>query len=155
MAVSKIRKISSYSLLALAILTIIVTIAFFAGGYIDPNAAKPEPKFTDAIFYLMYCALGVTLLAMMGFASNLKDPKRRRASLTGRVSFIAIIVLLVITYAIGSTDPVSLSLDFQKYNTDFYLKFADMWLYSIYVVLGINILALIVFAIKGALRSKK
>ena len=155
MAVSKIRKISSYSLLALAILTIIVTIAFFAGGYIDPNAAKPEPKFTDAIFYLMYCALGVTLLAMIGFAINLKDPKRRRASLTGRVSFIAIIVLLVITYAIGSTDPVSLSLDFQKYNTDFYLKFADMWLYSIYVVLGINILALIVFAIKGALRSKK
>lgn len=160
MAVSKIRKVSSYSLLALAILTIIVTIAFFAGGYVDPNAAQPEPKFTNAIFYLMYFALGVTLLAMIGFAivgfaSNLKDPKRRRASLTGLVSFIAIVVLLVITYAIGSTDPVSLSIDFQKYNTDFYLKFADMWLYSIYVVLCINIVALIVFAIKGALRSKK
>lgn len=93
--------------------------------------------------------------AIVGFASNLKDPKRRRSSLTGLVSFIAIVVLLVITYAIGSTDPVSLSIDFQKYNTDFYLKFADMWLYSIYVVLCINIVALIVFAIKGALRSKE
>lgn len=160
MAVSKIRKISSTSLLILAVLTIIVTIAFFAGGYIDPTVAKPEPKFTNALFYLMYFAVAVTLIAMIGFAivgfaKNMKDPKKRKSSLAGLLSLVAIVVLLAITYAVGGTDHLALSADFQKYNTDFYLKFADMWLYSIYIVLAINILAAVAFAIKGSLSSKK
>lgn len=160
MAVSKIRKISSTSLLIIAILTIIVTIAFFVGGYIDPTAAKPEPKFTDALFYLMYISVGITLLAMIvfaivGFANNLKNPKKRRASLAGLGTFVAIIVVLAITYAIGGTEHMPLSVDFQKYNTDFYLKFTDMWLYSIYLILGLNLVALLVFAIKGSFKSRK
>ncbi|MDO5017291.1 MAG: hypothetical protein Q4E10_02875 [Porphyromonas sp.] len=159
MAVTKIRKISSTSLLVLAVLTIIVTVAFFVGGYIDPTAAKPEPRYTDALFYLMYFAFAVTLLAMVlfaivGFARNLKDAKRRKNSLTALVGVLAIVALLVITYFVGGTDLLNLSKDFQQYNTDHYLKFADMWLLSIYVMLGLNIIALVVFAITGSLKKK-
>lgn len=158
MAVSKIRKISSTSLLIFSVLTIIVMALFFFGGVIDPSAKNPEPVFTNTLFYLMYFALGATLLVMIYFAlvgliGNLKDPKRRKTALGGLLAVVALIVLFAITYAIGATDKLSLSVDFQRYNTDFYLKFADMWLFSIYFVLGLNIIALIGFAIKGSLKK--
>lgn len=158
MSATKIRKISSTALLVLAILTVIVVGLFFFGGYVDSTAPKPEPVFTDVLFYLMYIALGVTLLTMLyfgvvGIAASLADPKRRKGALGGLLSLVAIVALLVITYAIGSTDKLALSVDFQKYNTEGYLKFADMWLYSIYLVLVLNIIALIGFAIKGSLKK--
>lgn len=159
MAVSKIRKISSTSLLILVILTVVVIGLFFLGGYVDETAALKEPVHTDTLFYLMYVALGVTLLAMLYFAvvgmvNNLRDPKRRRNALGGLLVVVALAALLFITYAIGGTERLSLSVDFQQYNTDGYLKFTDMWLYSIYFVLGLNIIALIVFAIKGSTNRK-
>lgn len=91
--------------------------------------------------------------ALVGLIGNLKDPKRRKTALGGLLAVVALIVLFAITYAIGATDKLSLSVDFQRYNTDFYLKFADMWLFSIYFVLGLNIIALIGFAIKGSLKK--
>lgn len=158
MAVTKIRKISSTSLLVLAILTVIVVGLFFFGGYVDPAAPQPEPVHTNTLFYLMYFALGVTLLTMLyfavvGIAGSLADPKRRKGALGGLLAVVAIVALLVITYAVGGTDRLALSVDFQKYNTDGYLKFADMWLYSIYVVLGLNLIALIAFAIRGSIKK--
>lgn len=158
MSVTKIRKASSTSLLVLAILTVIVICLFFFGGVVDPTAKIPEPVHTDTLFYLMYLALAVTLLAMVcfavvGIASSLGDPKRRKAAIGGILALVAFVALLFITYAIGGTDKLALSVDFQKYNTDFFLKFTDMWLYSIYLVLGVNIVALVVFAIKGSLKK--
>lgn len=158
MSVTRIRKISNTSLLVLAFLAIVVLALFFLGGYVDSTVSKPEPVHADTLFYLMYFTLGVTLLAMLyfaiaGFAASLGDPKRRKAALGGLLAIIAAAVLLGVTYAIGSTGKLLLSVDFQKYNTDFYLKFADMWLYSIYTVLGLNIIALVVFAIKGAIKK--
>lgn len=158
MSVSKIRKISSTSLLVLAILTIVVMGLFFFGGYVDSSALKPEPVHTDTLFYLMYVALGVTLLTMLyfavvGIAASMSDPKRRKAALGGLLAVVAVAALLIITYAIGGTDKLALSVDFQKYNTDGYLKFADMWLYSIYVVFGLNLIALVGFAIRGSIKK--
>lgn len=158
MSVTKIRKISSTSLLVLAILTLIVMGLFFFGGYVDPTVPKPEPVHTNTLFYLIYFALGVTLLTMLyfavvGIAGSLADPKRRKVALGGLLAVVAVAALLLINYAIGSTDKLSLSVDFQKYNTDGYLKFADMWLYSIYTVLGLNVIALIGFAIKGSIKK--
>lgn len=160
MAVSKIRKISSTTLLIFVILVVVVLALFFLGGYVDPSAVKPEPVYTNVLFYLMYCAFGVTLLTMLYFAvigivGNLKDPKRRKAAIGGLLVVVALAALLVITYALGDTGKLSLSADFQRYNTDNYLKFSDMWLFSIYTILGLNIIALIWFAIKGSIGKRK
>lgn len=155
MAVTKIRKISSTVLLVIAALTVVVLAMFIFGGYVDPTAVKPEPKFTDVLFYTVYVVFGLTLLAMIifaivGFIGNLGDPNRRKSALGGLVAIIAVAILLGVTYAIGSTDRLSLSVDFQQYNTDFYLKFADMWIYSIYLMVVLCVGALIWGAIKGA-----
>lgn len=139
-------------------LTVVVTVVFFVGGYIDPTATKPEPKFTDLLFGLMYGALALTVaatvgFAVKGFASSFSDAKRRKNALAGLISLVAIVALLGITYVIGGTDHLALGVDFQKYNTDHFLKFSDMWLYSIYVVLALNVVALIAFGIKGAIEK--
>lgn len=157
MAVTKIRKVSSTVLLIIAILTIAVMAAFIFGGYIDPAAAKPVPRFTDLLLFTCYGVLLVTLLVMIvfafvGFAGKFKaNPK---GALGGLLAIVALAVLLIVTYAIGSTAPISLGADSAKYNTDFYLKFTDMWLYTIYVMMILCIGALIWGAARNAIRRR-
>lgn len=157
MAVTKIRKFSSTVLLIIAIITIIVAALFIFGGVIDPTVAKPEPRFTDLMFYTVYVVLAITLLAMIyfaiaGFAGKLK--RNPRSAMMGLGAIVLLAILLIVTYAIGSTETLALSADSQKYNTDFYLKFSDMWLYSIYVLLGITILALLWGAVRNAIAKR-
>lgn len=157
MAVTKIRKISSTVLLIIALITIVIFGAFIFAGSVDPTAAKPEPVFTDVLMYTCYTVFGLTLLAMIifaivGFAGKLKtNPK---GALGGLVAIIALAILLGVTYAIGSAEHLALSPDSMKYNTDFYLKFTDMWLYSIYAMLLMCIGALIWGAVRNALAKK-
>lgn len=157
MAVTKIRKISSAVLLIIAIITVIVAALFIFGGAVDPTAAKPEPRFTDLMFYSVYVVFAITVLAMIcfaiaGFVGKFKsNPK---GALMGLGAIVLLAVLLIVTYAVGSTETLALSADSQKYNTDFYLKFSDMWLYSIYVLLCITILALLWGAVRNAISKR-
>lgn len=152
MAVSKIRKASSWTLLIIAIVSIVVFGLFFFGGVIDPAAAKPEPTHTSTLLYWTYavCFLAVAtlfLFSLGAFFSNFKsNPKR--AMLTLGI-FAAFGAMLVITYAIGSTEKLPLGVDFASYNTDSWLKSADMWLYSIYALLGLSFVAVIWGSIKS------
>ncbi|MCI6278922.1 MAG: alkaline shock response membrane anchor protein AmaP [Bacteroidales bacterium] len=157
MAVSNIRKISSSVLLTIVVLAVLTIIAFFVGGYVDPTALKPEPKFTDLLLYFTYAVFIFAVIvligfAIVGFAGKFKsDPK---GALSGLGALIGLIILLGITYAVGSADKLSLGSSAQTYNTDFYLKFSDMWLYSIYVLFGLTVLALIWGAIRSAFAKK-
>ena len=157
MAVSNIRKTSSTVLLAIVVLAIVAIITFFVGGYVDPTAAKPEPKFTDLLLYFTYAVFILSVLVLLGFAifgfiGKLKsDPK---GALGGLGALIGLIVLLGITYAIGSTEKLSLGSSAQMYNTDSYLKISDMWLYSIYVLFALTVLALIWGGIRGVFAKK-
>lgn len=158
MAVTKIRKISSTVLLVIALITIVVFAMFLFGGYIDPTAAKPEPRFTNLLLYLCYVALIVAVLALIGFgiwgfAGSLRT--NRKAALGGLLALVALVALLAITYAIGSTEHLSLSGDFAGYNTDHYLKLSDMWLFSIYIMLGLTVIAMIWGAIYTSMKKKK
>lgn len=146
MAVSKIRKISSTVLLVIAALAVVVFAMFLFGGFVDPAAAKPEPRYTNLLLYLCYGVLIASVLVLLGFAiwgfvNNLRTNPRK--AMGGLIALVALVVMLGITYAIGSTEHLALGADFTQYNTDFYLKISDMWLYSIYTVLGITIAAMI------------
>lgn len=158
MAVTKIRKTSSAVLLVIALFAIVVLSIFFFGGYIDPTAAKPEPKFTDLLLYTCYGIFGFSLIvlsyfAIVGFAGKFKtNPKGAMMSLA---TIVGMAVLLGVTYAIGSTEQLRVGSDAMKYNTDSYLKFSDMMLYSMYVMFAVTILALLWGALRNALASKK
>lgn len=158
MAVTKIRKLSSTVLLVIAILALAVIIAFFAGGYVDPTVAKPEPTFTDALLYFCYGVFLLSVLVLIGFAvvgfsnSMRTNPK---SALGGLGAILGLAVLLGVSYALGSTEHLQLGAANQEYNTDYYLKFSDMWVYSIYVMLALTILALIWSGVRGAFGGRK
>ena len=157
MAVRNIRKASSWTLLIVAIISVIVFALFFLGGVVDPTVAKPEPVYTGALLYWAYAVCGLAVLALVlfslgSFGAQLKsNPKKAILSLGIIVAFV---LLLVVTYNIGSADRLHLGQDFQKYNEASWLKTADMWLYSIYALLGFSFIAVVWGAVKSFVTKK-
>lgn len=151
MAVTKIRKTSSITLLVLAAITLAVLLMFFLGGYVDPNAAEPEPVYTGYLLIWTYVILGLAIVAtvffgLVTFISSFKhNPKQ---AITTLVVLALFVLLLVVTYFVGSTEKLPLSQDFQEYNTPQWLKTTDMFLFSTYILLGLCILGVIVGAVK-------
>ncbi len=152
MAVTKIRKTSSWVLLGVMLLSVIVLAAFYFGGVVDPNLNKKEPVNTSLLLYWTYTvfAIALVLLVLFGgmqFLSTLKSrPKSALASLAVLVAFLA---MLGITYAMGDTTALAnINVDSAQYNVPKWLKISDMWIYSIYITLGLSIIAIIAGSIK-------
>ncbi len=158
MAVTTIRKVSSYTLSAVMLISIAVFILFFMGGtemVTTSGAATYESyKQTDPLLFLVYALFGATLLATLGFAlkgffgSLARDPKAALMSVSGVVAFVA---LLVVTYLIGDPTPIAgLNESAQKFNTPGWLQTTDMWLYSSYILICLCIVAALFGAAKKA-----
>ena len=156
MAVTKIRKVSSYTLLALSAISILIFILFFAGGSELDAQNNMVYEYTGALLYWTYALFLVTISATLifackNFASSFQSNSRGAlVSIGGLVAFLA---LLAITYAIGSGEPIKgLNEASQSYNTSGWLKVTDMWLYSIYVLFVLTIGAAIWGGISKALK---
>lgn len=109
MAVTKIRKMSSWTLLGVMLVSVIVFAMFYLGGVIDSAAEKPEPVNTSLLLYWCYVVFGIAVIlllffGLMQFLSTLKSkPKAAISSLGVLIGFLA---MLGITYAIGDTTPL-------------------------------------------------
>ena len=146
MAVTKIRKLSSWTLLIISIISVIVLGIFFGGGVEDPSAEIKNYIYTGLLLDWTYVVFAITLvalavLALWQFASVLKtNPKSALRSLIVVVLFA---LLLIITYSMGDGTPLTtLNADSQTYNTPFWLKATDMWIQSS-IVLFVLIVAAI------------
>jgi hypothetical protein len=113
---------------------------FYGVGYSETNAAGlVEPANTPALMYLMYGMFAVTVIATLvgaiaQFGGALKDnPKGAIKSLIG---LILLIVLLIVTYNIGSSETVIMG-GGTEYTNVTMLKVTDMLLYSTYVLFGL------------------
>lgn len=155
-------KVSYYVLYVLFALIVVVVAAFFGGGDatgdavlqgIDP--AMWQPAQTDLLLYLIYFLLGVCLAATLvaafiQFGAAFKDnPKKALSSLLGIVLFF---VLLVITWAMASDEPLALAgyspEELAVMNDPFWLKVTDMFIYSIYFLFGAAVVLMILSFIK-------
>ncbi|MDR2811242.1 MAG: hypothetical protein LBB84_11935 [Tannerellaceae bacterium] len=153
MAVTKIRKISSWVLIVCTIIMLVLIGMFFGGGENEPYNGQWNPKYTDALLYWMYTLFGITLVATLFFAivqfiNNFRtDPKK---ALVGLAIIVLFVVLFFVTYSIGDGTPMSALTkpDVEAYNTPGWLKVTDMFLYSIYIMLGFTILAIIIGSVK-------
>jgi glucan phosphoethanolaminetransferase (alkaline phosphatase superfamily) len=152
MAVSKIRKISSWTLLAVIIISAGVLALFYFGGVVDPNAEQKEPIHTAELLYWCYAILGLAVAGLLIFGviqfitSLLSKPKSALISLVVIVAFAA---LFIITYSIGDgTELANINADSAKYNVEGWLKISDMWLYTTYTLLVLSILAMIFGSVK-------
>ena len=133
-------KVSYYVFYVCIALILVVLGMFFGVGYNETNAAGlVEPANTPALMYLMYGMFAVTVIATLigaiaQFGGALKDnPKGAVKSLLG---LILLVVLLIVTYNIGSSETVVLG-DGSEYSDVTMLKVSDMLLYSTYVMFGI------------------
>lgn len=159
MAVTKIRKISSWTLLLIAFISIGVFALFYLGGVDTPVGVDQfkNPTYTGELLYWMYillgiCALSLVAFGVMQFANKFKEnPKSALVSLGVLVAFA---VLLVIAYSIGDATPLTgINADSQKFNVESWLKVTDMWLYAMYILLGLAVVAIIWGSVKKALNK--
>lgn len=151
MAVAKIRKVSSWTLLSVVTVSVIMVLVFFFGGK-HMDGEKTVYHQTGLLLTWTYILFGAAILATLffslgSFARSFKnDPKRAMMSLG---SIIVLAAILIICYSIGSTDLISnLNADSARYNTPGWLKITDMWLYTIYTLGTLVILATIWGAVR-------
>lgn len=152
MAVTKIRKFSSWTLLILAFISLVILALFYFGGRVAPEnqllqiMGKTEPTFTGLLLTWVYILLALVVAAwiifsVVGFFSNLRhSPKRAINSL---IALAVLAGLLVLTYFMGNGTPLDIVGYEGPDNVPKTLRMADMWLYSVYVLLGICILSMI------------
>lgn len=154
-------KISYYVLYVLFAAILAVLGIFFFGGDAQGDAVlfgvDPEmwqPAYTDLLLYLMYGLLGLAIVAMVGgfivqFGSALSDnPVKALKSLLG---FILMVVVMVVAWSLGSDKTMDIPGYDGADNVPFWLKVTDMFLYSIYFLLGATILAMFFSSIKKKL----
>ena len=95
MAVTKIRKVSSWTLLISSIISVVALIMFYTGGVVDPAAEMKEPVYTGLLLNWTYVLFGLTIastivLAAWQFLGSLKnDAKSALMSLLVLVLFVA------------------------------------------------------------------
>lgn len=146
MAVSKIHKLSKWTLYSMLAITVVVLGMFFLGGYVDPTAEMLEPIYTDVLIYWMYVlvivGVAVTLgFAIFQFALKLKDDTKSALQSLAVMGVFAL--MMVICWSIGSGEPLYIQGYEGTENVYFWLKFTDMLLYAIYALIAIPVLIML------------
>ena len=151
-------KVSYYALYAMFAIILIVLGLFYLGGDaqgadviagVDPEMWQPAN--TNALLMLIYGLFGLAVAAtvvaaVFQFGAGLKDsPANAIKSLLG---LVLLVVVLVIAWAAGDGTPMNIPGYDGTDNVPFWLKLTDMFLYSIYILLFVTIVAIIASGIK-------
>lgn len=149
-------KVSYYVLYAMFALIVAVLGLFYFGGQMETPIVydMDNPANTDALLYLVYGLLGVAVVAtvvaaVFQFGSALKDnPKGAFKSLLG---LILLVLVLVVAWSMGSSEALTIPGYEGTDNVPFWLKLTDMFLYSIYFLMIVTVLAIFGSSIKKKL----
>ena len=150
MAVAKIHKTSKMVLYAIMGITVLIFAVFLFGGEVQVEERVvptiSEPRFTDLLMYWVYALLAISVLVLIAFAvsdfiSSWKS--RSKSAFRSLLVVLAFVAMLIITFAIGSGTPLNIVGYTGVGNVPIFLKITDMWLYSIYLMVAVNVLALL------------
>ncbi len=151
-------KVSYYVLYALLAIILVVLGLFFFGGDAQGEAVlmgvDPEmwqPANTDTLLYLVYALLGIAIVAtvvgfLFQFGTALKDSPV--AALKSLLGVVLLVVVMVVAWSMGSDKPLNIPGYDGADNVPFWLKVTDMFLYTIYFLLGATLVAMILGGIK-------
>ena len=152
----KIQRASGLVLTVMLVISLVIFGLFFWGGetpmdqrvVADPSLS--EPLYTDAILYWNYVLFVLGVIAMLvgalyKFGSTFIDSPK--AALKSLVGLIALILVLVVTWAIGDATPLVMPGYEGTENVPFWLKISDMFLYTIYIQVVVMILLMLGFGI--------
>lgn len=152
----KIQKVSGTVLYVILAITLVALGLFFVGGEtpldqrVVADTAMSEPAQTDILIYWMYILMAVAIVvtvaaAVYQFATSFMDsPKAALKSLLG---LILIVVVLIVSWIMGSDHPLVMQGYSGTENVPFWLKLTDMFLYTIYIMMGALILLMFGFGI--------
>lgn len=154
-------KVSYYVLYLMFAAILVVLGLFYFGGdaqgdsvLMSVDSEMWQPAQTDSLLYLIYVLFGFAVVAtivafLFQFGSALKDnPGKALKSLAGVIILAAVVLG---SWAMGSEKPLNIPGYDGTDNVPFWLKITDMFLYSIYILLGSTILAIIFSSIKKKL----
>ncbi len=116
---------------------------------VDPEMWQPAQ--TDALLYLMYVLFGLAIAAtvvaaIFQFGAALKDSPA--AAIKSLLGLVLLVVVLVVAWAMGDGTPMQIPGYSGTDNVPFWLKLTDMFLYSIYILLFVTVVAIIASGIK-------
>ena len=155
MAVTKIRKMSSWTLLIVSIISLVVLGMFYAGGVVDPAAEMKEPIYTGLLInwtsVLFFVTIISTILfAIWQFVTLLKT--NAKSAVTSLIVVVVFAAILFISYSIGDATPLKgLNADSQVYNVPMWLKVTDMWIWSTVVLMILIVVAVVWGSVKRML----
>ncbi len=152
----KIQRVSGLALSVMLLITLVILGLFFFGGetpmdqrvVADPSLS--EPLYTDAILYWNYILFVLGVIAIVigviyQFGSTFADsPKTALKSLVG---IALLVVVLVVTWTMGDATPLVIPGYEGTENVPFWLKLTDMFIYTLYIEVGVMILLMIGFGI--------
>ncbi len=157
MAVTKIRKMSSWTLLIVSLISIVVLGMFYAGGIVDPAAEMKEPIYTGLLINWTSVLFFITIIstiifALWQFVTLLKT--NAKSAITSLIVVVVFAAILFITYSMGDATPLKgLNADSQTYNIPLWLKVTDMWIQSTVVLMVLIIAAVVWGSVKRMLNK--
>jgi hypothetical protein len=153
MKINIFNRISGWVLWLVVIISAVLLGLFYFGGLDAPlNGEWKNPTYTSHVLIWCYVLLGLCAASLLLFGLGqfiFKLITKPKSALTTLGVFAAFAVLIIVAYNLGSGDKLpGINADLQQYNTPFWLKITDTWLYSFYILLILTILAIIWGAIQ-------
>lgn len=159
---NKAKRISQITLWIILSITIFIAVLFYFGGEVAEAQRivydLPQPVFTDFVIGWVFILLILTLLSILTFGvyNYIKNydesPIQRHLQL---YSVCGLILLLVFTWFIGSGSTLKIAGYTGSYDTPFWLKTADMWYYSICILILTAVGLIASFGIRNFLNHRK
>lgn len=151
-----VNKISTWVLYVMMAISAVVIVVFYAGGSIDPEAEMLTPVYTDYLLNWMYALVGLGILCTVVFSllnfvmTLIHNPK----DAIQRVIVIAVCCgVLYGAWSLGDGTPLNIPGYEGTENVEFWLKLTDMFLYTIYLLLGGAIAAIAVSSVAKMIRK--
>ena len=156
MAVTQIRKMSSWTLLTLLLASTGVLAAFYFGGYVDPTVEQPEPVYTGLLLNFTYAIALLTIAAtvVFAFSSFARTLMHKPSQAIKQLTVIVVAIALMFTaYSLGDGTKLEIMGYDGPDNTEFWLKMSDMFFYSIYALMILIILCITAAGVKKAINK--
>ena len=160
MAVTRIRKISSWTMIIVTCISLALFVLFFFGGVGEPYGTNEfkNPTYTGELLIWSYillavCGVSMLLFGFVQFGSKFKSNPKAAFLMLG--IFAGFAILLTISYSMGDGTllTIRLNTESQKFNTSSWLKVTDMWLYAMYILSALAILAMIWGSVRKILKK--
>lgn len=140
-----LKNLSRIVLYVLCAITIVISVLFFMGGDVDPNADYVEPVYTNAMINMMYACFFLTaILAVVSACWQfvIKLQSNRSSAIKTIVSIGLAALVLVVSYFVSSGESITL-LGTGEVVDEQTIRIVDMMIYTIYTMVGAAILLMI------------